>query len=240
MKRYRAVIFDLFYTLVYDEGTGAREKAIEVAEAAGIAREDWLRGWRIAGDEAARGNPGTTRGRVRRALVETGYQGGGEQLADELTGLLFARHIPRLYPDTRGTLAELRTRGYRLGLLSNCFGNETHWLEEFELDSYFDAMVFSCEVGMVKPEPYIYRLAAERLGVRAQNCVFVDDVPTYVAAAKLAGMSTVRINRFGSEEPYGEDEPVQVAPDLSIDNLGQLLEWLPARAGEPLPREGLG
>ena len=228
---YRAVIFDLFYTLLYDEGTGTREQAVEVAEAAGIAQEDWLRGWRIAGDEAARGNPGTTRGRVRRTLAEAGYQGGGERLADELTGLLFVRHIPRLYRDTRETLAELRTRGYRLGLLSNCFGDETHWPAEFELDSSFDAMVFSCEVGMVKPEPGIYRLAAERLGVKPQECVFVDDMPTYVAAAKLAGMTTVRINRFDSEGPYAEHKEPAAEPDLRIRKLRELVEWLDGRRG---------
>ncbi|MDH4179472.1 MAG: hypothetical protein OEV33_03100, partial [Armatimonadota bacterium] len=59
----QAIIFDLFYTLLYDEGTGTGEKAVEVAQAAGIAEDDWRRGWRAAGDDAAKGNPGTTIGR---------------------------------------------------------------------------------------------------------------------------------------------------------------------------------
>ncbi len=230
---YRAVIFDLFYTLLYDEQTGTRERAIEVAQAAGIPEEDWLNGWSAAGDEAVRGNPGTTRGRVRRALVEVGYRGRDEHLADELTGLLFVRQIPRLYRDTRETLAELRTRGYRLGLLSNCFGDEAHWPAEFELDCCFDAMVLSCGVGMAKPDPSIYRLAAERLGLPPQECVFVDDVPPYVAGAQAVGMAGVRINRFDSEEPYADHEPTDVTPDLAIKDLSELLKWLPPRAGAP-------
>jgi putative hydrolase of the HAD superfamily len=227
----RAVIFDLFYTLLYDEGTGTREKAIEVVRAAGIAEEDWLRGWRLAGDDAAKGDPGTTLGRVRRALAAVGYDGKNELLADELTGLMFVRQIPQLYPDTRETLADLRDRGYRMGLVSNCFGNEAHWPAEFELDCCFDAMVLSCKVGMVKPEPGIYRLAAERLGVSPKECAFVDDVPSYVAGAMAAGMAGVRINRFESEEPYAEHEDPGVEPDLKIGALHELVEWLDGQSG---------
>ena len=227
----QAIIFDLFYTLLYDEGTGTREKAMEVARAAGIPEEDWLRGWRVAGDDAAKGNPGTTIGRVRRALAEVGYDGESERLADELTGLMFVRQTPRLYPDTRGTLADLRGRGYRIGLVSNCFGNEAHWPGEFELDHCFDAMVLSCRVGMVKPEAGIYRLAAERLGVAPAECVFVDDVPSYVAGAMTVGMTGVRINRFDSEGPYAEHGIPAVEPDLRIRELRELVEWLDGRRG---------
>ena len=227
----QAIIFDLFYTILYDEGTDTREKAVEVARAAGIAEDDWLRGWRVAGDDAAKGNPGTTIGRVRRALAEVGYDGESERLADELTGLMFVRQIPRLYPDTRGTLADLRGRGYRVGLVSNCFGNEAHWPAEFELDHCFDAMVLSCAVGMVKPEPGIYQLAADHLGVPPDECVFVDDVPSYVAGAMAVGMTGVRINRFDSEGPYAEHNIPAVEPDLRIRELRELVEWLDGRSG---------
>ena len=84
---------------------------------------------------------------------------------------------------------------------------------------------------MVKPEPGIYRLAAERLGVKPQECVFVDDMPTYVAAAKLAGMTTVRINRFDSEGPYAEHKEPAAEPDLRIRKLRELVEWLDGRRG---------
>jgi len=175
--------------------------------------------------------PKATIGRVRRALAEVGYDGESERLADELTGLMFVRQTPRLYPDTRGTLADLRGRGYRIGLVSNCFGNEAHWPGEFELDHCFDAMVLSCEVGMVKPEPGIYQLAADQLGVAPAECVFVDDVPSYVAGAMAVGMTGVRINRFDSEGPYAEHGTPAVEPDLRIRELRELVEWLDGRRG---------
>lgn len=229
---YRAVVFDLFYTLLRDEHTGMREKAIEVAEAAGISRDDWLRGWRAGRDESDRGAIPSLRGRVRRFLTEVGYGDPDGALADELTGLLLARYSPVPYADTRKTLVALRQRGYRLGLLSNLSRSDTVWLRELELDSFFDATALSCEVGALKPEPEIYLVAAERLGVRPEECVLVDDIPLNVAAGKAVGMAGVRINRFGSEEPYAGHEPTDVAPDLSIRELRELLEWLPERAGE--------
>lgn len=222
----RAIIFDLFCTLLYDEHTGTRDRAAKLIEAAGLSEQEWMDGWRVAGDAAARGKPGTTRGRVLQALAEAGYQGADEHLVDELTGLLFARHIPFLYPDTRPTLAELRARGYRLGLVSNCFGDETLWPREFELDGCFDAMLFSCDVGMVKPEPGIYRRGADQLDVAPAECVFVDDTPIYVAGAMAVGMTGVRINRFESERPYAEHRIPATEPDLKIRELRELLEWL--------------
>jgi putative hydrolase of the HAD superfamily len=233
VKHYCGVLFDLFYTLLYDEGTGTREKAMEVARAAGIAPEDWLRGWRAGRYDSDRGAIPSLFGRVRRALSEVGYEDADGTVGDRLTGLLLARYSPALYPDARRTLSEARRRGYKVGLVSNLSRSDTLWLYEFELDSHFDALVLSCEVGAAKPEPEIYRVAAECLGVAPEQCVFVDDVPSYVAAAKAVGMTGVRINRFGSEEPYLEYGSPPTAPDLSIENLGQLLEWLPARAGRP-------
>ena len=231
MSAYRAVIFDLYYTLLYDTGTGTREQAREAAAKAGIAPEEWIRGWRAVGDESGRGITPSMHARVGNALAACGHDGDASGLTDELTGLLLARQIPNLYPDARATLAEVRRRGYRVGLLSNLHSNEATWIKEFGLEACFDAMVLSCEVGLLKPEAEIYLTAARRLGVPPRECVFVDDVPSYVAAAKGVGMTGVRINRFGSEEPYAGDEPTEVQPDLSIESLGQLLDWLPPPRG---------
>jgi len=232
VKPYRAVLFDLYYTLLVDGGTGTREKAIEVAAAAGVPTDDWLRGWRATSEAAQVGAIPTMVARVRRALAEAGLGRPDSGLVDDLTGLLLARQVPTLYPDVRGALAETRRRGYKAGLISNLHANEAYWIREFELDQCFDALVLSCEVGMMKPDREIYLLAAERLSVSPEECVFVDDVPPYVAGAKAVGMAAVRINRFGSEEPYLQYGSPQTAPDLSIKNLAELLDWLPETAGE--------
>ncbi len=227
MRGYRAVIFDLYYTLLYDTRTGTREKAIERAAEAGVPEEAWLRGWREAGDRAAKGELATVRARVRAALSSAGNDGREDSLVDDLTGLLLARQAPRLYPDTRRALAEVRRRGYRVGLISNLFANEAEWLREFELDGAFDCMVLSCETGVMKPDAVAYLMAADRLGVRPQECVFVDDVPRFLEGAKAVGMTIAWIRRQNPDEFMQEEYRVTgFQPDLTVHNLDEFLTWL--------------
>jgi len=81
-----------------------------------------------------------------------------------------------------------RRQGIRTGLLSNSWGNEyprEGW------DEMFDAIVISGEVGMRKPDPEIYALTVERIGLPARECVFVDDLPGNLKPARALGMATV-------------------------------------------------
>jgi len=82
-----------------------------------------------------------------------------------------------------------RGLGIRTGLLSNSWG--LNYPRE-EWDEIFDAVVISGEVGMRKPEPGIYRLAAKRLGVEPEECVFVDDLGPNVKGAVTVGMVGVK------------------------------------------------
>ncbi|KAA9162365.1 HAD-IA family hydrolase [Amycolatopsis acidicola] len=82
----------------------------------------------------------------------------------------------------------LRDRGVRTALLSNAPGGGT---AKAKLSAFFDALVFSGEVGFAKPSKEVYLIAAERLGLPADNCVFVDDSRGNVAGAVAAGMTGV-------------------------------------------------
>lgn len=84
-------------------------------------------------------------------------------------------------------------RGLRLrrktALLSNALSNlRTYLAEEWKISDAFDLIVISAEVGMLKPDPAIYQLALDRLGVVAAEAVFVDDVPANVEAAVQIGI----------------------------------------------------
>ena len=79
--------------------------------------------------------------------------------------------------------------GLSTALLSNSWGNE---YPREEWDEIFDAVVISGEVGMRKPEPGIYRLAADRLGLETAQCVFVDDLGPNVKGAVAVGMVGVK------------------------------------------------
>lgn len=94
---------------------------------------------------------------------------------------------------------ELKSR-CKLGLLSNA-GPRSYKMEDGvgeEGWGLFDDKVLSYEVGLVKPDPEIYRLAASRLGVKPDECVFVDDGEHNVLAAEEVGMRGVVYRDFES------------------------------------------
>jgi putative hydrolase of the HAD superfamily len=78
--------------------------------------------------------------------------------------------------------------GIPTGLISNSWVMD-HYTEEIR--DLFDAVVISAEVGLHKPQPEIYLLAAERLGVDPKDCVFVDDLRENCAGAEAVGMTAV-------------------------------------------------
>ena len=83
-----------------------------------------------------------------------------------------------------------RRAGARTALLSNSWGDGLAY-DPALLQELFDAWVISSEVGLRKPDPAIYELAAERLGLAAAACVFVDDLPGNLKPARALGMATV-------------------------------------------------
>jgi epoxide hydrolase-like predicted phosphatase len=81
----------------------------------------------------------------------------------------------------------------KTGLITNIWKDGRRWLQErwHALDA-FDVIIASAEVGLMKPDPGIYQLALERLGIPASEAVFVDDMPANVDAARAVGMHALR------------------------------------------------
>jgi len=84
----------------------------------------------------------------------------------------------------------LRPR-YKLSVLSNADMSLRGRLERDGIHALFDDVVVSAEVGMAKPDPAIFRLAVDRLGLAPDECVFVDDWDANVEAARAVGMRGV-------------------------------------------------
>ena len=89
----------------------------------------------------------------------------------------------------------LRKAGYRLGLLSN-FSDEARslWQNEFPFIQYFDGVVISSEVGLMKPDPRIYHLAAKSVGVKPKEALFIDDFIENIEGARQVGMQAIHFN----------------------------------------------
>lgn len=122
----------------------------------------------------------------------------------------FSDHIQQMEEDYLDTMLELDpdipevledlSRHYRLAMLSNDIGSwSRHLRSHFGLDEYFEEAIISGDVGVRKPEERIYQLAADRLGLKPQECVFVDDRPGNLEPAAALGMRTILYNRDGHD-----------------------------------------
>jgi len=85
---------------------------------------------------------------------------------------------------------DLRLGGLRTGLVSNSWS--TGHYDRDLLGTIFDAVLISGELGMHKPEPEIYELAAERVGAEPHTCLFVDDLRENCEGAEAVGMRAIR------------------------------------------------
>jgi epoxide hydrolase-like predicted phosphatase len=83
----------------------------------------------------------------------------------------------------------IHASGVPTGLISNSWGGTTY--DRVVIDDLFDAVVISGEVGLNKPEPEIFRLGAEKVGVAPEECVFVDDLHENCEGAEAVGMTAI-------------------------------------------------
>ncbi|MDQ5816065.1 MAG: HAD family phosphatase [Actinomycetota bacterium] len=104
-------------------------------------------------------------------------------------GLVARMFAVDLEEDMLSAVAAIRRAGFKTALLSNSWGSSLYPRDR--LVDLFDAVVISGEVGMRKPDPRIYALALERIQVAPQRCVFVDDHPGHLAAARDLGLMTL-------------------------------------------------
>ncbi|MBQ1035773.1 HAD family hydrolase [Micromonospora sp. C81] len=198
----RPVIFDLFHTLVHgadderDRVVGEMALVVGVAPSALIAAyhatwRDRLVRWDV--EETVRILAGRLGGTPTDAQVT---RAGGHRRA------LARRVLGTVSTATLDVLDALRDDGHPLALISNATSETAEAWPQGPLARCFDVAVFSCEVGLAKPDPAIYRIAAERLGVAPAECVFVGDgADGELAGAAAVGMTVLRTTEHNDTDP---------------------------------------
>ena len=105
------------------------------------------------------------------------------------------RYFAQLRPNDEmvAFLRDVQARGVRLAMLTNNVREwEARWRAMLpDLDAMFEVIVDSAFVGMRKPDPEIYRLTLDRLGLPPETCVFVDDIELNCDAAREVGLHAV-------------------------------------------------
>ena len=132
------------------------------------------------------------------------------------------RPLPPLHEEWRASqrviepnvrlVSELRA-SYKLAILSNADISLRERLEgDIGIHHLFDDIVCSAEVGMAKPEPAVYLLSAERLGLEPSECVFVDDLDSNVEAARQVGMQAVLFSKDKGDDLRAQLATLGVTP----------------------------
>lgn len=104
------------------------------------------------------------------------------------------RYLAELHPNQPmiDYMGRLRERGYRMAICTNNIREwEQMWRAKLPVDEIFDVVVDSSLVGTRKPEPRIYEITLERLGVRPEEALLLDDVEINCQAARELGLTAV-------------------------------------------------
>ncbi len=207
MRRVEALLFDAGGTLIHVDGervcAAARapfspRRFAEAEAAATSAAGDWIR--RHPESTDAERMP-LFLGELLRALGVPGEEREGAALR-----IVREHRRSNLWsaatPGARETLAALKGRGYRLGVISNADGRVRQLLEEAELAPQLEIIVDSSLVGVEKPDPRIFLSAVGLLGLDASSCAYVGDLyEVDITGARAAGLRPILIGACPAPEP---------------------------------------
>lgn len=197
---YRAVVFDLFGTLIDNFTATEYERVLwEIADVVGAPPADFARAWLAAYVERLDGTFATPEANVAGVCERIGVRPDPEQVAAAARiRVAYTRRGMSPRPGAVETLAELKARGYRTGLITDCSAEVPYLWPESPLARYVDVPVFSSAVGMKKPDPRIYRLACRKLEVKPEDCMYVGDG----GSRELSGAARVGMHPVMIRAPY--------------------------------------
>lgn len=215
-RKFEAVLFDLYDTLVWTVLPPDQER---LSTRIGVAEETLLRAFDLTRPARHVGVFESAEGDMAAILRACGVEPDPDFVRDLTTNHLafLMRNGVQLYDDTLPMLRKLQSCGIKTAIISNC----DHWtrpvLTALLLEQEVDEVILSFEVGVKKPEAGIYRISLDRLAVRPEQAVFVDDQTDYCDGARAVGIRPHLIVRS-----LGRGDP-NSGPYPSINRLDELL-----------------
>ena len=207
MKKIKAILFDFGGTLD-DDGRDWFERVCQIitGQATNGQCEEFKQGMRDAADEIGR-MPDTAKlsmavtverlcgcfhARLKLYSNDNLVQWDPMEVAAQ-----FITEAQKCLARNREVLKKLRQR-FRLGVLSNNWGNAAGWCEQFGLTEYLDTVIDSTVVGAVKPDKAIFQAALDELGLPANDCAYVGDrYDCDMLGAHGAGLKPIWITNKG-------------------------------------------
>ena len=213
-KNCKAVIFDLFETLITEWGHKKYTKS-EMCADLGIERELFDVYWKEKGSDRYLGNI-NFEDSILYVFEKCEKQVEKETIAKVIDERIRtkAECFAHIDPDVIELLKQLRELGLKTAIISNCSSEEVKVLKESELYKYFDEVVLSYEAHMKKPDSCIYEETLKRLDIDANECLFVGDGGSNeLEGAKNAGIKAIQAKWYTDRLPVKRDniEGFQVA-----------------------------
>ncbi|HIF13785.1 MAG TPA: HAD family hydrolase [Dehalococcoidia bacterium] len=232
----RAVTFDLWLTLMFEESTGRHElrvrEGVQALSNAGIMIPPKKLGdaIRTVGRETSadhdRGFDRTSTERMQQILDAADPNARVSINSEQFEAFSraidepFLAHSPTIYPTAQSVLSAIREMGVRTALISNVGstspGVYRRYLDREGISQYLEYLTFSNEIASAKPGAKMFTHTLEKLGVAPENALHVgDNLHADVGGAKDVGMSAVWIQGYDDREP-------RVQPDFTISGLDEL------------------
>ena len=203
--KYKAIIFDLFGTLVDSYSVQGYNRLItDMASALKLHSEGFSKLWRDTAYERAIGIFKTTEESIRYICNKLIISVSDENIRKcEQIRLENTRKALTPKNGAVDLLKSLKGLGYKIGLITNCSAEVPLIMKNTELLNFFDVTIFSASVGMKKPDPQIYNLACEQLGVEPNECLYIGDGDSNeLSGASQLGMYAVMIRDPNELDPY--------------------------------------
>ena len=225
--KYKAVIFDLFETLITEWGHKKYTKN-EMCADLGIERAEFDVFWNEKEQERYIGSIS-----FEDSVLYVCKKCGKDVDKATISGIIDKRIKTKsvcfeyVHPDVFQLLRNVREMGVRTAIISNCSSEEVNVLKESELYNYFDEVILSYEVHMKKPDSCIYKEAIKRLGVAAEECIFVGDGGSNeLVGAQNVGMKAIQAKWYTNQHPKKREningfpvaeEPLDIIKYMDVD-----------------------
>ncbi|MCG3136096.1 MAG: Phosphoglycolate phosphatase [Planctomycetes bacterium] len=224
--RAPAVLFDLFETLVSVRPAAHERFTWDVL---GVRKSDWMRAHfaDTAGRALGRVKDPVEAMRLAVHEIDPAIPMDRIEAAALQRVARFDRHLESPAPRVVDAVRRIRSAGVRTGLVSNALHDEVQAWPRSPLAPHFDAAVFSCDVGVAKPDPAIYRHALDRIGVGPEGVLFVGDGGSDEhRGARRAGLVPVIVTAFAADMYPHEIEPRALHADHRFDDVAAFADWL--------------
>ena len=218
----KGIAFDLYDTLIHLENEEYNARQTLFANEIGAPADTVKSIWKKHIQSRMRGDIVTLRDMIKVLLdeLEVKYNEAFLSKLEQMQVETLMETI-RFYPDVDKLLETLKQKGFIVSLLSNTSHNSENVLEIIPWKHYFDYMILSHKIGIIKPDPRIYLIASGAMGILPEECLFVGDGGSMeLDGASSVGMITAKVVQEGQSKSFVRSETA----DYIIDSVHRIPE----------------